>query len=43
MKSKSERALDLQEKIQKKINKLKDLGFEFMYYNGISSIRRDRK
>jgi hypothetical protein len=42
MKSKSEQALDLQEAIQKKIDKLSKIGFEFMYYNGISSVRRQR-
>lgn len=40
--SASEKALNIQEKIQKQIDKLSDLGFEFMYYNGISSIRRKR-
>jgi len=42
MKSKSEQALDLQEAIQKKIDKLSKIGFEFMYYNNITSIRRKR-
>ena len=40
--SASEKALDIQEKIDKYIDKLSDLGFEFMYYNRISSIRRIR-
>jgi hypothetical protein len=40
--SKAEEAFDLQEKISKLIDKLQDLGFEFMYYNSISSIRRMR-
>ena len=39
--SASEKALDIQE-IDKYIDKLSDLGFEFMYYNRISSIRRIR-
>jgi len=41
-KSKSELALDLQEKIDRQIDKLRELGFEFMYHNNISSIRRKR-
>jgi len=41
--SASEKALDIQEKIQKLIDKLSDLGFEFMYYNQISSLRRKRE
>jgi hypothetical protein len=40
--SKAEEAFDLQEKISKLIDKLQELGFEFMYYNSISSIRRMR-
>jgi len=40
--SRAEEAFDLQEKISKLIDKLQDLGFEFMYYNSISSIRRMR-
>lgn len=40
--SKSDQALDLQEQIEKKIDKLSKLGFEFMYFNSISSIRRKR-
>ena len=41
--SASEKALDIQEKIDKYIDKLSDLGFEFMYYNQISSLRRKRE
>ena len=41
--SEAEKAFEIQEKISKLINKLKDLGFEFMYYNSISSIRKLRK
>jgi len=40
--SRAEEAFDLQEKISKLIDKLQELGFEFMYYNSISSIRRMR-
>lgn len=40
--NKSDKALQLQEKIQKQIDKLEKLGFEFMYHNRISSIRRLR-
>jgi hypothetical protein len=38
----SDKALEIQEKIQKQIDKLERLGFEFMYHNRISSIRRLR-
>ncbi len=38
----AEKAFDLQEKIAKLIDKLNELGFEYMYYNQISSIRRKR-
>tara|TARA_R100001163_G_C5040654_1_gene178867 strand:- start:234 stop:374 length:141 start_codon:yes stop_codon:yes gene_type:complete len=41
-KSKSEQALDIQERIQILIDKLEELGFEFMIYNMITSIRRKR-
>jgi|TARA_R110002012_G_scaffold300947_1_gene501011 hypothetical protein len=41
--SEAEKAFELQEKINKLIEKLNDLGFEFMYYNSISSIRKLRK
>ena len=41
--SEAEKAFELQEKINKLIKKLNDLGFEFMYYNSISSIRKLRK
>tara|TARA_R100001510_G_C7456230_1_gene78827 strand:+ start:17 stop:148 length:132 start_codon:yes stop_codon:yes gene_type:complete len=41
--SDAEKAFDLQEKIAKLIDKLNELGFEYMYYNNISSIRRKRK
>tara|TARA_R110000868_G_scaffold65399_7_gene195689 strand:- start:26303 stop:26437 length:135 start_codon:yes stop_codon:yes gene_type:complete len=40
--SKAEKAFELQEKIGKIIDKLNQLGFEFMYFNNISSIRRKR-
>tara|TARA_B100000131_G_C18002271_1_gene566965 strand:+ start:520 stop:672 length:153 start_codon:yes stop_codon:yes gene_type:complete len=40
--SDAEKAFDLQEKISKLIDKLNELGFEYMYYNNISSIRRKR-
>jgi len=40
--SKAEKAFELQEKIGKLIDKLSNLGFEFMYFNNISSIRRKR-
>jgi len=40
--SKAEKAFELQEKIGKIIDKLNELGFEFMYFNNISSIRRKR-
>jgi hypothetical protein len=40
--SNAEKAFDLQEKIAKLIDKLDELGFEYMYYNSISSIRRKR-
>ena len=38
----SEKALELQEKIDNLIDKLSSLGFEFMYHNNISSIRKER-
>jgi hypothetical protein len=41
--SKSDKAFELQEKIGKLIDKLDALGFEFMYFNFTSSIRRKRK
>ena len=41
--SDAEKAFDLQERIAKLIDKLDELGFEYMYYNNISSIRRKRK
>jgi len=41
--SDAEKAFDLQEKIAKLIDKLDELGFEYIYYNNISSIRRKRK
>ena len=41
--SKSEKAFELQEEIGRKIVELEELGFEFMWYNRISSIRRLRK
>ena len=40
--SDAEKAFDLQERIAKLIDKLDELGFEYMYYNQISSIRRKR-
>jgi len=40
--SKSEKAFELQERIGRLIVKLDKLGFEFMYYNHQSSIRRKR-
>lgn len=40
--SEAEKAFELQEKINKLILKLNNLGFEFMYYNSISSIRKKR-
>ena len=39
----AKQALDLQEKIDNLIAKLEKLGFEFMWYNRISGIRRKRK
>ena len=42
MKSKGDKALEIQEKIDKLIDKLEKLGFEFMWYNRISGIRRKR-
>jgi|TARA_Y100000768_G_scaffold318691_1_gene254206 hypothetical protein len=39
---KANKAFELQEKISKLIDKLDDLGFEFMFYNQISSVRRKR-
>jgi hypothetical protein len=41
--SNADKAFDIQEKIGKQIDKLHDLGFEYMYHNYISSIRRLRK
>ena len=41
-KSKADKAFEIQEKIGKLINKLDKLGFEFMWYNRISSIRQNR-
>jgi len=41
--SKSEKAFELQEKIGKLIDRLDALGFEFLYFNFVSSIRRKRK
>jgi hypothetical protein len=38
----AKQALDLQEKIDNLIAKLEKLGFEFMWYNRISGIRRKR-
>jgi len=40
--SKSEKAFEIQEKIGRLIEKLDKLGFEFMFYNNKSSIRRKR-
>jgi len=40
--NKAEKAFELQEKIAKLIDRLDDLGFEYMYFNNISSIRRKR-
>ena len=42
MGKKSEKALDIQEQIDRLILKLEKLGFEFMWYNRISGIRRLR-
>ena len=41
-KSKSEQALEIQEKIDKLISKIENLGFEFMWHNRIRGIRRKR-
>ena len=41
--NKAEKAFELQEKIAKLIDKLNELGFEYMYFNSISSIRRKRE
>ena len=41
-KSKGDQALAIQEKIDNLIDKLEKLGFEFMWYNRISGIRRKR-
>ena len=41
--SKSDEAFLIQEKISKLIEKLDKLGFEFMFFNMQSSIRRKRK
>ena len=43
LKNNMETAFDLQEKIGKLITKLDKLGFEFMFFNSQSSIRRKRK
>ena len=40
--SKAEKAFELQERIGRLIDKLDTLGFEFMYFNFTSSIRRKR-
>ena len=40
--SNAEKAFVIQEKIGKLIDKLDELGFEFMYFNFTSSIRRKR-
>jgi len=40
--SKAEKAFKIQEQISKLITKLEKLGFEFMFYNSQSSIRRKR-
>ena len=40
--SKSEKAFEIQEKIGKLIETLDKLGFEFMFYNQQSSIRKKR-
>jgi|TARA_R110000737_G_scaffold311388_1_gene320358 hypothetical protein len=40
--SKSDKAFEIQEEIGRKIDELAELGFEFMFYNSISSIRRLR-
>tara|TARA_R100000781_G_scaffold9334_1_gene8098 strand:+ start:357 stop:503 length:147 start_codon:yes stop_codon:yes gene_type:complete len=40
--NKAEKAFELQEKIANLIDKLDKLGFEYMYFNSISSIRRKR-
>lgn len=40
--SKFDKALDIQAKIGKLITKLDKLGFEFMWYNYTSTIRRKR-
>ena len=42
MKSKGDKALELQHKIDNLISKLEELGFEFMWYNRMSGIRRKR-
>jgi len=42
-KSRAEQAFDIQERIGRQIDKLHELGFEYMYHNYISSIRRLRK
>jgi len=41
--SKSDKAFELQERIGRLIDKLDALGYEFMYFNSKSSIRRIRK
>lgn len=41
--SNASKAFDIQEKIANLIDKLDKLGFEYMYYNMQSSIRRKRK
>ncbi len=40
--SNADKAFDIQERIGKLIDKLDALGFEYMYYNAKSSIRRKR-
>jgi histidinol phosphatase-like enzyme len=40
--SKAEKAFKLQEKIGELIGELEKLGFEFMFFNNQSSIRRKR-
>lgn len=40
--SDAEKAFKLQERIANLIDKLDELGFEYMYFNNISSIRRKR-
>lgn len=40
--SKAEEAFDIQEKIGRLIDKLDKLGYEYMFYNSTSSVRRKR-